>query len=79
MTSTSVLNRAEPVSTVQAWLRFAAAIVVIAAFTIGAFAIGRATSTSAARPASTPARVAPPMPAATPTTAPYLCRIGRPC
>jgi hypothetical protein len=82
MTATSVLNRTDPAPFVRVWLRFLAAIVVIAAFSVGAFAIGRATSTTTTKPAVTPARVAPAGPAsggATHTTPPYLCRIGRPC
>ena len=77
MTATSVLNRTDPAPFVRAWLRFAAAIVVIAAFTIGAFALGRATSTTTTRPANAPAQVAPATPAGTPTQT-YLRRNGRP-
>jgi hypothetical protein len=82
MTATAVLNRADPAPNLRAWLRFLATIVVIAAFSVGAFAIGRATSTTTAKPASTPAHVSPAAPApaaATPTAKPYLCRNGRPC
>ena len=78
MTATSVLDHIDPASTVRAWLRFAAAIVVIAVLTIGAFAIGRATSTATTiRPASVPVKVAPVTP--TPAASTYRCRSGRPC
>jgi hypothetical protein len=80
MTTTSMLGTG-PVSIVGAWWRFAAAILVIAALGVGAFAMGRATATTATRPASPPVHVIRPgtPAAATPTPAPYLCRIGRPC
>ncbi len=78
MTATQLLSRSDPADTVRAWLRFAAAIVVIAVFTIGAFAIGRATSTTTTRPANPPAHVAPAAPAtATASTPAYLRRNGR--
>jgi hypothetical protein len=78
MTATSVLSHTDPAQSVRAWLRFAAAIVVIAAFTIGAFAIGRATSTTTTRPANLPAKVAPAVPATGTPTGGYLRRSGRP-
>jgi hypothetical protein len=75
MTATSVLNRSGPAETVRAWRRFTATIFAIAVLTVGAFAIGRTTSTTTTRPAQAPASVA--KPATTPTAA-YLRRLGRP-